>query len=168
MTTEHLTGRVKWFNNKAGYGFVTVIDDGARLNQDVFVHHSVIKVDDPQYKYLVQGEYIEFDLSKTESSEKHEWQATTVSGIRGGKLMCETRREAKLGRVTTDEAKASVEEVVASVEEVVASEPVPVPVPRQKNAPAKPRAKKESTEPKKPRAPRKKAPSAADKWKKTE
>ena len=95
-TTEHLLGRVKWFNNKAGYGFI-VVTDGIRTGTDVFVHHSSINVDSLQYKYLIQGEYVEFDLVKTNSS-KHEWQASNVSGIRNGQLMCETRHELKLAR----------------------------------------------------------------------
>lgn len=95
-SSEHLLGRVKWFNNKAGYGFITVTD-GTRSGSDVFVHHSAIAVDAQQYKYLVQGEYIEFDLVRVES-DKHEWQASNVSGIKGGKLMCETRHESKVSR----------------------------------------------------------------------
>jgi CspA family cold shock protein len=93
---EHLLGRVKWFNNKSGYGFITVTD-GKRSGTDVFVHHSAVNVENNQYKYLVQGEYVEFDLMKTQS-EKHEWQASNVSGIKGGKLMCETRHELKVSR----------------------------------------------------------------------
>jgi len=91
-----LLGRVKWFNNKSGYGFIT-ITDGPQSGVDVFVHHSAIDVENQQYKYLVQGEYVEFNLIKTES-EKHERQASNVSGIRGGKLMCETRHEVKQSR----------------------------------------------------------------------
>ena len=94
--SQHLIGRVKWFNNKAGYGFITVTD-GSRAGNDVFVHHSVISVENQQYKYLVQGEYVEFELVKTDS-KVHEWQASNVSGINGGKLMCETRRELKIAR----------------------------------------------------------------------
>ena len=60
-SSDRLTGRVKWFNNKAGYGFITVTD-GSRSGSDIFVHHSVIGVASQQYKYLVQGEYVEFDL----------------------------------------------------------------------------------------------------------
>lgn len=93
---EHLLGRVKWFNNKAGYGFITVTD-GSRSGTDIFVHHSAVNVENQQYKYLVQGEYVEFDLIKTDS-EKHEWQASLVSGIKGGKLMCETRHDLKIAR----------------------------------------------------------------------
>ena len=95
-SAEQLLGRVKWFNNKAGYGFITVTD-GSRSGSDIFVHHSAINVDSQQYKYLIQGEYVEFYLVRTES-DKHEWQASHVSGVRGGKLMCETRRDIKLAR----------------------------------------------------------------------
>jgi cold shock CspA family protein len=94
--SDCLTGRVKWFNNKAGFGFITVTD-GPRSGTDVFVHHSAINVENQQYKYLVQGEYVEFVLIKTTSGD-HEWQASNISGIKGGKLMCETRHDFKVAR----------------------------------------------------------------------
>ena len=93
--SERLTGRVKWFNNRAGFGFVTVLD-GEKKDEDVFVHHSGIEVSSEQYKYLVQGEYVNFDFSKIENSDKdREWQAVNVTGVCGGKLMCETRNDNK-------------------------------------------------------------------------
>lgn len=95
-SSERYTGRVKWFNTKAGYGFVTVTD-GPKSGSDVFVHHSAIKVESEQYRYLVQGEYVEFRLS-TVSGGSHEYQAEEVSGIKGGKLMCETRRDVRNSR----------------------------------------------------------------------
>jgi CspA family cold shock protein len=95
-SSERLTGRVKWFNNKSGYGFITVTD-GDKSGSDVFVHHSSIKVDSEQYKYLVQGEYVDFNLSTTKNSA-HEFQAGEVYGIKGGKLMCETRHESRVAR----------------------------------------------------------------------
>jgi len=95
-SSERLIGRVKWFNNKAGYGFITVTD-GTLSGSDYFVHHSAIDVENQQYKYLVQGEYVEFALVKT-TSGTHEWQASLVNGINGGKLMCETRHELKVAR----------------------------------------------------------------------
>lgn len=96
--SERLVGRVKWFNNKSGYGFITV-SEGARANTDIFVHHSGVVVNSEQYKYLVQGEYVSFQLIHTPSGA-HEYQAGDVSGINGGKLMCETRREFRQTRVT--------------------------------------------------------------------
>ena len=95
-SSERFTGRVKWFNNKAGYGFITVTD-GDKSGTDVFVHHSSIKVDDEQYKYLVQGEYVNFNLLDT-MTDRHEFQAGDVCGIKGGKLMCETRHESRVAR----------------------------------------------------------------------
>jgi cold shock CspA family protein len=83
-----MIGQVKWFNNKAGYGFITMKDKG--VEKDIFTHHTTVKVGDNQYKYLVQGEYVEFDLTPSTNTE-HEFQATNVTGIQGGKLMCETR-----------------------------------------------------------------------------
>jgi len=95
---ETFVGRVKWFNNKAGYGFITVTD-GDKKGTDIFVHHSAIGVSSEQYKYLVQGEYVEFTLTSVEGGA-HQFQAAGVCGIKNGKLMCETRREFKLSRTT--------------------------------------------------------------------
>ena len=100
--TTKLTGRVKWFNNKTGFGFITALTDseGVKEGSDVFVHHSAIKVAQEQYRYLVQGEYLEFVLSKiADASNKHEFQAADVSGVKGGKLICETRWESKASGV---------------------------------------------------------------------
>jgi len=109
QSTDRFTGRVKWFNNKAGYGFITVTD-GPKSGSDIFVHHSSINVSTQQYKYLVQGEYIEFTLSNV-SSGSHEFQAVDVSGIKGGKLMCETRNELRTVRTTYKEQSQPREEV---------------------------------------------------------
>jgi cold shock protein len=48
-------GKVKWFNNAKGYGFIGR-DDGP----DVFVHYSAIQVDG--YKTLKEGDEVEFDI----------------------------------------------------------------------------------------------------------
>jgi CspA family cold shock protein len=92
-TSERLTGMVKWFNNKAGFGFITVSGEGEHSGNDIFVHYTSIRVNNSQYKYLVQGEYVDFTLVKSEN-EKHEYHATDVSGVLGGSIMCETRRMA--------------------------------------------------------------------------
>jgi CspA family cold shock protein len=91
-TTESVryTGKVKWFNNKSGFGFITVCD-GEHGGKDIFVHYSSIRGDDAQYKYLVQGEYVDFDLVKA-NNDKHEYHAVNISGVKGGIIMCETRK----------------------------------------------------------------------------
>jgi CspA family cold shock protein len=88
-STSVLTGQVKWFNSKTGYGFITLID-GEHAGKDIFTHYSSIQVTDSQYKFLVQGEYVELGLMRPETGE-HEFQATNVTGIKGGKIMCEMR-----------------------------------------------------------------------------
>jgi cold shock CspA family protein len=90
--TEQYSGVVKWFNNKSGYGFIKSIDD----ENDIFVHHSKIVVENEQFKYLVQGEYVSFNLEySNDENAKHKYQAVNIRGIKGGKLMCETRNETR-------------------------------------------------------------------------
>ena len=72
-------GQVKWFNNKAGYGFLTVMD-GDKKGEDVFCHHSGVIVNSEQYKYLVQGEYVSFSLRESDS-DSHPYQAGEIKGV---------------------------------------------------------------------------------------
>ena len=53
---EH-KGKVKWFNNSKGYGFI-----GREDGPDVFVHYSAILSDG--YKTLKEGDEVEFDIVK--------------------------------------------------------------------------------------------------------
>jgi cold shock CspA family protein len=89
-----LTGRVKWFNNKTGFGFITIVGGNEQIKDasEIFAHHSAIKVSQEQYRYLVEGEYVEFSVSNTASGD-HKFQAADVRGVKGGKLFCETRNE---------------------------------------------------------------------------
>ncbi len=52
------TGKVKWFNDAKGYGFITA-EDGA----DVFVHYSVIMSDG--FKTLREGQQVKYDDIET-------------------------------------------------------------------------------------------------------
>ena len=92
-TETRYLGRVKWFNNKSGFGFITVCGAGEFGGKDIFAHYSSIRVTNSQYKYLVQGEYVDFQLMKSENG-KHEYHATDITGVSDGPILCETRRVA--------------------------------------------------------------------------
>lgn len=66
-----MTGRVKWFNNDKGYGFIDYKKD-----EDVFVHYSAIELDG--YKTLNEGQLVEFKLIETSKG----YQAINVKLIR--------------------------------------------------------------------------------------
>lgn len=55
MSTERITGTVKWFNGSKGYGFISR-EDGP----DVFVHFSAIEMSG--YRSLAEGQKVEFSV----------------------------------------------------------------------------------------------------------
>ena len=52
-------GKVKWFDSKKGYGFVSTISD----NTDYFVHFSEIQSD--SFKTLEEGQKITFEIGES-------------------------------------------------------------------------------------------------------
>lgn len=53
-----MRGKVKWFNNEKGYGFIECND-----LEDIFVHYSAINKDG--YKTLKEGDIVDFKLIET-------------------------------------------------------------------------------------------------------
>lgn len=51
-----MRGKVKWFNDKKGYGFITG-EDG----KDVFVHHTAIQSEG--FRTLAEGQDVEFEVT---------------------------------------------------------------------------------------------------------
>ncbi len=51
-----MRGKVKWFNDAKGYGFIAQDDAGG----DIFVHFSAIQMDG--FKTLREGEEVEFEI----------------------------------------------------------------------------------------------------------
>ena len=54
-----MVGKVKWFNNEKGYGFIENND-----NEDIFIHYSAIEMDG--YKTLSEGALVKYELHITE------------------------------------------------------------------------------------------------------
>lgn len=52
------SGKVKWFNNAKGYGFI--VEDGK--SEDLFAHYSAIKMEG--YKTLKAGQPVTFEITQ--------------------------------------------------------------------------------------------------------
>ncbi len=59
-----MQGKVKWFNDQKGYGFITP-DDGSA---EVFVHHSAIQANG--FRSLSESQSVQFDLLQTDKGPK--------------------------------------------------------------------------------------------------
>jgi cold shock protein len=56
-------GKVKWFSDQKGYGFIT-----PESGKDVFVHHSAILGDG--FKTLAEGQDVEFEITEGPKGEQ--------------------------------------------------------------------------------------------------
>ena len=57
-------GKVKWFNDQKGFGFISVEGGG----KDVFVHHTAIQ--SQGFRTLTEGQAIEFDIVEDKKGPK--------------------------------------------------------------------------------------------------
>ena len=63
-------GKVKWFNNQKGYGFIE-----SEQGKDVFVHHTAIQ--GQGFKTLAEGQEVQFDVMDGPKGQ----HAANVSGL---------------------------------------------------------------------------------------
>ncbi len=59
------TGTVKWFNDKKGFGFISL--EGG---EDIFVHHTAIQSDG--FRSLEEGDNVEFEIVQGDKGNKAE------------------------------------------------------------------------------------------------
>jgi len=59
-----MKGKVKWFNDQKGFGFITP-EDGSK---DLFVHHSSIQASG--FKTLAENQAVEFDVEQAEKGPR--------------------------------------------------------------------------------------------------
>lgn len=59
-------GKVKWFNNQKGYGFL--VPEGEQGPKEIFVHYSVIQGEG--YKTLKEGDMVSFEIVNSGKGEQ--------------------------------------------------------------------------------------------------
>lgn len=78
-----MTGKVKWFNDKKGYGFIT-----SEKGEDVFVHYSSILMDGR--KSLHEDDFVEFEIGEGTTGRE---QAINVTVVKSDEKQEENREE---------------------------------------------------------------------------
>ena len=88
-TEDTYIGRIKWFNNKKGFGFLS----NCETNEDVFIHHTGISLGEESlnsnvniFKTVIEGEYVSYQ-KKIDKEDRS--VAKNVTGVHGGPLLCE-------------------------------------------------------------------------------
>jgi len=90
-------GKVKWFSNARGYGFIL----GEETDKDIFVHHTSIQMDG--YRTLKEGDPVTFDLVDGPKGPKAENVARLVP--RSGKEAPEAKAAAPAEAPPTADAE---------------------------------------------------------------
>mmetsp|Transcript_21869 Transcript_21869/g.59882 ORF Transcript_21869/g.59882 Transcript_21869/m.59882 type:complete len:117 (-) Transcript_21869:80-430(-) len=80
--TNQISGKVKWFNVKKGYGFITPSTGG----EDIFVHQTAIHAEG--FRSLAEGEEVFFEISENGGKSK----AINVTGPGGAFVQGAPRR----------------------------------------------------------------------------
>jgi CspA family cold shock protein len=80
-----MQGKVKWFNDQKGFGFITPNDGSA----DVFVHHSAIQSDG--FRSLSENQAVQYDLLQTDKGPKAAGTSPPAGKPAGGPILWRVR-----------------------------------------------------------------------------
>ncbi|GAX25412.1 cold shock domain protein A [Fistulifera solaris] len=100
-----ISGTVKWFSNKKGFGFLAPTSENAPTSDEIFVHHSSLQMVEGAYRTLAEGSEVEFEVEKDDSGKL---KAINVTGKDGALLEPPSRdkkriRKPKAGGNSGDE-----------------------------------------------------------------
>ncbi len=87
MTHGKNIGRIVWFDQKKGYGFVRV-GEGTEEDKEVFFHFSSIQSVN-SFKKVYPGEYVSLDIEENEKTEdpNKKYNGMNITGVNGGPLL---------------------------------------------------------------------------------
>lgn len=99
--TDRMFGKVKWFNRRYGFGYITTLTGSSNVRESVFASHTEIKTSgeashnvavwEELPTYLVAGEYVKFDIETGDDGRREAINIT--AGYDDERLMCELMRE---------------------------------------------------------------------------
>lgn len=98
-----ILGVVHWYDVRKGYGFIRYGED---MSESVFVYHGSLCVSGDRFRYLLAGEYVNFELGERDGRSV----ALSVTGVSGGSLMCDVRGQGDKKKRKTSHSSGPVSE----------------------------------------------------------
>lgn len=92
---QRIIGRVKFFNSRRGFGFITGdVFDPVAAQRDYFFHFASVEPQSDNYKvFLRTNEYVEFELKETDNTDSSKrFVATAITGLNNGPLLMDAPR----------------------------------------------------------------------------
>lgn len=127
MTHGTNIGRIIWFDQKKGFGFV-MVGEGTEEHKEVFFHFSSIHSVN-SFKKVYPGEYVSLDIEENENTgdPKKKYNGKNITGVNGGPLLVDNDeylyriiRKRNLGGDNADAGKQ--EDLAAGVGDIEGSQ----------------------------------------------
>lgn len=100
-----ITGTVKWFSNKKGFGFIAPTSANSPTTEEIFVHQTSIH-SDGEYRTRVEGSEVEFEIEKEDSGKL---KAVNVTSPGGGPIKPPVRERKRPPRKDNKDGNKSAE-----------------------------------------------------------